>query len=67
MFRLYGKAPGKSRFGPMDYANGVVVGNLIYATIFSKEEAGKLKSEISALEDINDGWSFEVREIKQKH
>ena len=63
MFRLYAKIPGKKRFLPMDYNAGTVVINLIHATIFSEAEATILKAEIPILEDINPGWTFELRSI----
>ena len=49
----------------MDYNAGSVVINLIHATIFSEVEANKLRKEIPILEDINPGWTFELRSISQ--
>ena len=63
MFRIYAKMPEKKRFLPMDYNAGTVVINLIYATIFTEKEADKLRTEIPALEKLNSGWKFEVREV----
>ena len=60
-FTLYAKIPGKKRFYPMDYQRGVVVVNLIHATMFNGAEAEKLAKEIPALEELNDGWFFELR------
>ena len=42
MFRLYAKMEGQKRFQAVDWKNGVQVGNLIHATIFTAEEVQKL-------------------------
>jgi hypothetical protein len=63
MFRLYAKLPNRKRFSPMDYAKGEPVINLIHATLFSANEAAKLRGDLPQLHDMNPGWAFELRGV----
>jgi hypothetical protein len=59
-WRLYGKHGNEKQFKPIDWKNGVQVGNLIYASIFSDAEKEKIeKIDIPA----NPEWRFEFRKI----
>ena len=60
-YRLYTRLPGEGRFKAMDYRSGRQVRNLIYATMFSREEAGMLRQELEELHKLNPGWKFEIR------
>ncbi len=62
-YRLYAKLPGQKRFKPMDYYKGLQVTNLIYATLFTEEEAADLEAELDELEGYNPGWKFEIRKV----
>lgn len=64
MYILYAKTPEKNRFYPMDYSEGTIVTNRIHATLFSEQEAAKIRHDIPQLERINEGWKFELRATK---
>tara|TARA_R110000765_G_scaffold342179_1_gene432260 strand:+ start:308 stop:511 length:204 start_codon:yes stop_codon:yes gene_type:complete len=61
-FRLYCKAPGDKRFGPVDWANGSIVGNLIRATIFTAKEMEQLK-RVDLAHPSNSHLTFEFRPV----
>ena len=58
-YMLYAKSPEYNRFRAMDYNAGVVVANIIRATMFTSEDRAKVP--LSKLEAANPGWSFEWR------
>lgn len=56
-FRLYGKGPGMKTFKAMDINKGCPVGNLIYATLLTREEAEKVLAEVTR---CNTNWAFRL-------
>ena len=60
LWRLYAKTPFAKRFHPVDFANGVTVGNLIHATIFTTKER-----DIVTAQDLplNTSYKFEWRPV----
>ena len=59
-YRIYGKFKNDKTFKAMDIKEGYQVNNLIYATLFTKNEATRVFKHISR--DNND-WKFEIREV----
>ena len=58
--RIYAKYKTDKRFGALDVAAGQIVGNLIYATIFEKEEGERVCKELN---EQNPDYKFEVRNV----
>ena len=61
MFLLYAKDPSRGRYHPIDWSTGAVVLNRIHATLFSAEQAARIKGDIPELEKANPGWRFQLR------
>jgi len=62
MFRLYAKLPTDTRFKPVDWSSGTQVTNLIYATLFTREEKTTLEAGSLAHPD-NASIRFEFRPV----
>lgn len=60
-FFLYAKAPEAKIFRALDLKNGRMVINLIYASML---EEGSAKEQLEYMQKSNEGWKFEMREIK---
>lgn len=65
-YRVYGKGPKMGTYKAMDYNEGAFVGNLIYATIFTQEQAGILKERLQRLAELNAGFKFQIRDTHNK-
>ena len=63
MYRLYAKFEGDATYKPVDWKGGRQVTNLIYASLFTKEEKETLERVDLAHPD-NAGFSFEFRTVK---
>ena len=63
MLRIYAKTPGSKRFQAMDYRAGLVVGNLIYATLFNDEQRGEVEKAVDFMRVENPDIAFEIREV----
>jgi len=61
---IYGKDQNSKRFRPFDYAEGIFVGNLIYASIFREDELERLTKDVAFMNDNNPGYVFEIRKAK---
>jgi len=61
--RLYARRPEDKRFAPMDYNRGALVANLMRASIFTRDETAKLRSELADMHAANPGWTFEIRPV----
>lgn len=60
MYRLYASYK-KGRYKAVDWKNGLQVNNLIYATIFNKQEADKVLKEATSCD--NPDFRFELRKV----
>lgn len=60
-YMLYAKGPNANRFNPIDWKSGNQVINKMFATMFSEENAAKLREDLPALHEANPGWKFELR------
>ena len=59
IYMLYARSPEYNRYRAMDYNAGVVVANVIRATMFTSEERASVN--LDRLHAANPGWSFEFR------
>jgi hypothetical protein len=60
MNRIYGKFKGERAFKAMDLGRGMQVGNLIYASLLTDEEAARFLEREAPR---NPDWTFEVRKM----
>ena len=63
MLRLYAKMSGKKRFYAVDMVHGVIVANLIDASIFPDEALPELRK---SAESLNPGVLFQIRDGHNK-
>jgi hypothetical protein len=63
MFRLYVKWPRQKQFKPVNWREGLQVGNLIYATQFSAEDREKVERDLQATREQNAGMAWEWRTV----
>ena len=63
MYRVYGKFNDMKRFKAFDMDNNKFVGNLINASVFYESELSKLKKEIAFMNENNDNYQFEIRQV----
>ncbi len=61
-WRLYAKPKGHNRFKPVDWNRGVLVTNLIYASMFTDDERRQLL-EVDLAHPDNADFTFEFRRI----
>lgn len=60
-YLLYMKAENQKRFSAVDWKNGSQVGNLIFATRFTKDNADKVLEEAQRL---NPEYQFKIKEAR---
>lgn len=65
-YRVYGKGDKMGTYKAMDYNEGTFVGNLIFATIFTSEQAELLKTRLPRLAELNSGFKFQIRDTNNK-
>ena len=63
MFRLYAKYKDQKRFKPVDWSTGLMVTNLIYATLFTKEEKKLVEEDLEKNKELNQEFIFKFKEI----
>lgn len=59
-YRIYGRFGNQRKFRAMNLRKGCQVGNLIYATLLTKQHADEALAEISK---DNPEWQFEIRHV----
>lgn len=59
--RIYGKSKNEKRFKAMNLKNGTYTGNLIYASVFTEENALKVLAEL--ISENSTTHDFEIRKI----
>ena len=60
-YRIYGKLKTAKRFAPFDAKENKFVVNLIYASMFNKEDFPALKREVQYMNEENPLYIFEIR------
>ena len=63
VYRIYGKHKSAKRYNPYDAARGVLVVNLIYASMFKAHQVEKLVQKVKNLNLLNPEYNFEIRNI----
>lgn len=61
MHRLYVRWPGQKRYQPVNWRKGLQVSNLIYATLFTDDEMGRIETELHTTSDHNVGMEWQWR------
>ena len=59
-YRIYGRYQNQKSFRAMNIREGKQVSNLIYASLFTKDEGEKCLADITAQ---NPEWNFELRHV----
>lgn len=59
-YRIYARHNGQKTYRAMNLRKGVQVGNLIYASLITKQDGDKAIAELTA---ENPEWSFELRHV----
>jgi len=62
-FRIYGKEKTAKKYKALDYSNGALVDNLIYATLIKENELDQARKSIEYLNQNNPEFIFELRSV----
>lgn len=63
MWRLYTRWPNQRKFRPVNWRDGVQVGNLIYATLFNARDMETVQNDLMTCRERNPGMAWQWREV----
>ncbi len=63
VYRIYGKHKTSKKYSAYDAKRGILVVNLIYASMFKAYDGAKLVDKVKSLNLLNPEYNFEIRAI----